>query len=1020
MNNNNNPFYVNRIIKLISPLTCQTFKIELNGEENELRELLGAILEINPKSIKGLRDSYNNYYTLSSILKTLNINNNPYNYYTVVIKGFVPSNNLKYLKYPSLNLLKDKTNSISNESNFSHKSSLINKTLNYFTIDEETNDFNALYYKSSKSKTSRNYHHIQEFLNFADDLHKKNYIDLSLKKKLKQLIKENNIEVLSILSPYLNIKAHKSFDELAKKIKPVITRRYSDSEDLEESKQNSSLSSENINTKSSKKNNTNNKKRNKNKKSKKTTKKIKSKKMNKEEKILEDIKANFSKEKYSKLKEKLGKNDKSVLKAIKNFEKDNDYNRLLSKLSGVVLTSGSEDEENDDNDENKDASLNTKEYDSSYYVKEDGDSEKSSKRNKKNNIDQLDDLSKNICNSLKNKGKVLYFIAKYDLQKLRHNEKLSLFKKQFKLNIDKLSNDNYKIPKKNISQIKNYYTQYIQKKILKNLNEEEKLVYERLLKEEDDKKNVIIKHFKDLLNHQNLNELKNKIKKSIKLSSERIEEEEGDEDDEDNRRINEENEENENSEEEEKEEEEESEGEEEEEEEGEEEKDDQDETGSENKTNKSGSSNKDNFILKDGNRDRTINILNNNYKKINNINNDSNKNNNNIDNNNDNNNNDNNKNNNDNNNKNNNEENNNLGLAFVVVKQKKVSNKIDINDEEKKESKIIFQKENLNMTNTRAKESSQSTNNPNKKLNQFITAIEHLKKIDDIKKPIIDAVRGNNKYTMELFQKFQKNKFSLNPKSLYAVYKNIKENPDTNSRDFIFRNLLKDITSIDNNQKDFLLDEFLNKNSMLESLYSVYEETKEKDDFIESIEMFMKKPETKKALAKYSLKMISKEISPNLLRKNENDNTEDLVTKSKEVMKILQKYNLFNEKEYNIIMNSLENDDDLLTATFQVLFDDQELNEFYETMCLALENQIKNDGNQGDSGVQNWDNDIIKKNYKELKKHIEEKHFGTLEDLFKSKNDNLYNILKDLNSSNINQKIENVKTLILKRELSAT
>ena len=1012
MNNNNNPFYINRIIKLISPLTCQTFKIELNGDENELRELLGAILEINPKSIKGLRDSYNNYYTLSSIIKTPNINNNPYNYYTVVIKGFVPSNNIKYLKYPSLNILKDKTNSISNESIFSHRSSLINKTLNYFTNDEETNDFNALYYKSTKFNTHRNYHHTQEFLDFANDLYKKNYIDHSLQRKLKKLIKENNIEVLSILSPYLNIKANKSFDELAKKIKPVITKRYSDSEDLEESKQNSSSTSENINSKSSKNNTKNNKKRNINKKSKKTIKKVKSKKMNKEEKILEDIRANFDKEKYTKLKDKLEKNDKNVVKAIKNFEKDNDYNRLLSKLSGVVITGGSEDEEIEDDNENKDASLDREENDSSYYVKEGADSsEKNSKKNKKNNSDQIADISKNICNSLKNKGKVLYFIAKYDLQKLRNNEKISLFKKQFKLNLDKLSNDNYKIPKNNISKIKNYYTKYIQKKILKNFNEEEKLVYERLLKEEDDKKNVIIKHFKDLLNHQNLNELKNQIKKAIKQASERIEEEEGDEDDEENRgKINEENEENENSEEEEKEEEEESEGEEEEEE-GEEEEDDQDEKDSENKTNKSGSSNKDNFILKDGNRDRTINILNNNYKKINNINNDNNKNENNNENNNDNNN---------DNNKNNNEENNNLGLAFVVVKQKKLLYKKEINDEEKKDSKASIQKDKLNTTNSHAKESSQSTNNPNKKLNQFITAIEHLKKIDDIKKPIIDAVRGNNKYTMELFQKFQKNKFSLNPKSLYAVYKNIKENPDTNSRDFIFRNLLKDITSIDNNQKDFLLDEFLNKNSMLESLYSLYEETKEKDDFIESIEMYMKKPETKKALVKYSLKMINKEISPNLLRKNENDNTEDLVTKSKEVMKILQKYNLFNEKEYNIIMNSLENDDDLLTATFQVLFDDQELNEFYETMCLALENQIKNDGNQGDSGVQNWDNDIIKKNYKELKKHIEEKHFGTLEDLFKSKNDNLYNILKDLNSSNINQKIENVKTLILKRELSAT
>ena len=48
MNGSNNAYYMNRIIKLISPLTCQTFKIELNGEENELRELLATILEINP------------------------------------------------------------------------------------------------------------------------------------------------------------------------------------------------------------------------------------------------------------------------------------------------------------------------------------------------------------------------------------------------------------------------------------------------------------------------------------------------------------------------------------------------------------------------------------------------------------------------------------------------------------------------------------------------------------------------------------------------------------------------------------------------------------------------------------------------------------------------------------------------------------------------------------------------------------------------------------------------------------
>ena len=409
--------------------------------------------------------------------------------------------NIKYLKYPSLNILKDRTNSISNESNFSHRSSMINKTLNYFNNDEETNDFNALYNKSRKINTYRNYHHIKEFLNFADDLYKKNYIDHSLQKKLKKLINESNIEVLSILSPYLNIKTNKSFDELAKKIKPVITKRNSDSEDLEESKQNSSLSSERKSkNKSSNKKIKNNKKRKSKKKSKKSIKKIKSKTMNKEEKILEDIKANFNKEKYTKLKEMLGQKDKDVVRAIKNFEKDNDYNRLLSKLAGIVLTSGSEDEEIEDDYENKDASLNGDENDSSYYVREDGNSDNNSKKNKKDikhNSEELDDISKSICNALKNKGKILYFIAKYDLQKLKNSGKLSLFKKQFKLNIDKLRKDNYKIPKKNISNIKNYYTQYIQKKICKNFNNEEKLVYERLSKEEDDKKAKVEDNFNE-------------------------------------------------------------------------------------------------------------------------------------------------------------------------------------------------------------------------------------------------------------------------------------------------------------------------------------------------------------------------------------------------------------------------------------------------------------------------------------------------------------------------------------------
>ena len=201
MNNNKNVFYVNRIIKLISPLTCQTFKIELNGEENELRELLGTILEINPKSIKGLRDSYNNYYTLSSAVKNPYINTDPYNYYTVVIKGFNQPYNLKYMKYPSLNLTtKEKTNISISENVFSQKKYLISKSLNRFVneVDENSNNINCLY----SGKYNKN---TEKLLKFADDLYQRNYIDYNVENKLKKLIKQNNNEVLSILYSYLNI-----------------------------------------------------------------------------------------------------------------------------------------------------------------------------------------------------------------------------------------------------------------------------------------------------------------------------------------------------------------------------------------------------------------------------------------------------------------------------------------------------------------------------------------------------------------------------------------------------------------------------------------------------------------------------------------------------------------------------------------------------------------------------------------------------------------------------------------------
>ena len=862
---------MNRIIIIISPFTFQTFKIELNGEEDELRDLLATILDINPHSIKGIRDSYNNYYTLSSAVKNPHINTNPYNYYTVVIKEPNKTNikNTSLIKSPSYNynfLKNERIHTLPNENNINYHTNFLNNTYNFFEDNNNYNEGNINmnnynYYNNNNIQVKSN---IKEFLSFADDLYKKNYIDSNLLKRLKRLILESNPEILSIMSPYLNLKSTRSYDEFAKKIIPIISYRSQLSENIEDE----------ITSKKSQNN-----------------KKMKEK-LSQNEKILEDIKKNFSKKEYAKLKKLLKNKNEKIIKIIKNFIKHNDYNKLISKLNNLIIS------------EKEDDKSNNKSKDDSEYSEKTSKTDKKTKNKKEITDKDIKKISKKIVDSIKGKGIDIYYIAKYDLQKLNKEEKITLFSKKFKLNLDSIIKDNYKIPKQNISTIKSYYTDYINKKIKKNFDENENIVYEGLL-EQDEENNYILSYYKDLLKHKNINELKNQIKKTIKETVENLqdeveeEEEEEDDDEEDNKNgkkeIKEEKEENEE----------------------EEEEEDDEESEEEDDENKS-SSNKssDNIIILNNDKDRAANILNNNYRKINNYNYNS----------------ENNKNNeNDKNKENKSEKENskkdesNLGLGFVVLKPKKANK-----DEEENNPNILK----LNESESKQNESSISTNNPNKKLNQFIQQIEHLKKIDDIKKPIIEAIKKNNKYIMELFQKFQKNKFCLNPKSLYAVYKQIKENPETVGKGNEFKSLIQDVPNLSQNVQEFLCNEFINKkNSELETFYTLYEQCQEKDDFIESIEMFLNKPVNKKLLSEFNVK---KEIEPLLSQKNGN-----IIEKSKEIIKILEKNNLFSEEEFNTIKNLVESGDNVITAAFQVLFDDKDFDEFYETITIALKNQNK-------------------------------------------------------------------------------
>ncbi len=871
-----NIFYLNRIIKIISPLTFQTFKVELNGDENELRELLATILEINPNAIKGLRDSYNNYYTLSSAVNNPHINTNPYNYYTVVIKDLssnIGHNNKKPLiiETPPYNckLLKDDhIHTLQNENNINYHTNFLNNTYNFYEDNNfsqrniNNNDIN--YYNNNINEN----HDINEYLNFADDLYKKKYIDYDLNKKLKKLIMDDNNEVLTIISPYINIKSQKSYDEFAQKIIPIISARTA------HIKYDSSSSSDN-------------------------EKNIKVSKILKQEEILENIKANLSKSEYSKLKKMLKdkKKNKKILEIIKNFNKNKDFSKCLSKL--LKLISSEEEEEKSNSIKN----------------------DESEKSKSKNDISEKDlkKIIKTIINALKKKASIdVYYIAKYDFQKMSKDEKISLLTKKFKLHLDSIINDdNYKIPYKNMTLINNYYMKYIEKKIKKNYDQNQNLLYESLLEQEEN--NVLLKLFKDLLKHKNINELRKQIKQIIKETEETIQGEgegegEGEEEEEDDEEEEENNNEGKTSI---KEEENEEEEEEEDDEEGEEEEDEKD---SKNDDNKSSSKSSDNIILlKDDNKDRAVNMLNNNYRKINNYNykNDNNSNN-------------------DNNNKDKKDEQN-LGLGFVVIKQKKSTK-----DELPHDNKILK----LNTTDSNKNdqnESSLSTNNPNKKLNQFIQQIEHMKKIDEIKKPIIEAINDNNKYIMDLFQKFQKNKLSLNPKSLLACYKKIKENPETNSKGNLFKSLVKDVPNISESVKEFLCYEFNNKNSELETYFNLYENEREKDDFIESIELFLKKPASKQLLDKYNSSQIKRDIEPILSQKNKNDNLE---SKSLEIVKIMEKYNLFKDNQLNQIKDSIKNGDNVFASIFENYFNDKDYDEFFENINIALKNQANKGGNK--------------------------------------------------------------------------
>ena len=214
----NNKIYDNRIVKLISPINNEILKIDLSGDENELKDLIGSIINVTPSSIKGLKDNFGNYYTISSAIKSPFLKFNSNSLFLIVLNNnyhnlnYSPLNNDKFKKKSFFDTLNNNYNdNIKKEINIPNNKSSDNIMKNKIFINNKYNNI-----KKQNSTNLINDINIKR----ASELLKEKYIDQKMYNQLKQFILEENPEILTLFKLY-NLHG-KNLNKLSKQIKPVL------------------------------------------------------------------------------------------------------------------------------------------------------------------------------------------------------------------------------------------------------------------------------------------------------------------------------------------------------------------------------------------------------------------------------------------------------------------------------------------------------------------------------------------------------------------------------------------------------------------------------------------------------------------------------------------------------------------------------------------------------------------------------------------------------------------------------
>jgi hypothetical protein len=217
------------------------------------------------------------------------------------------------------------------------------------------------------------------------------------------------------------------------------------------------------------------------------------------------------------------------------------------------------------------------------------------------------------------------------------------------------------------------------------------------------------------------------------------------------------------------------------------------------------------------------------------------------------------------------------------------------------------------------------------------------------KKKILDLFRNNNEELMKIFQKFQKNKLSLTKNVLLKLINESKDNKinkttklksinlkieePKNENELSFENLITSLLSmkkINSNQYYFLLNEFSHNNQILNSIWESYiinpDEEDEKENLLESIDLFLNKHNEEiknfnhKNIKNFPVKTPAsiKNFKSELVNYLKGKERGEIKNKQKRIIDLLIKENLLNNRNFQFYYDKIENDDNIIISAFEV------------------------------------------------------------------------------------------------------